>query len=329
VRATDADANSGKTPDRLLPPCLDELRDTPANVVLLARKPNEEAEQDGLKHTRISEIIDHGEMPREFYASPVCHLAKPDDADRREKNMAVIKLIATAFLLAMQSVNVPQRDVNATPFKGPARVFNLAQQSIYNASVELPTGIQYDLFPKLSHKIFYSFRQVGSGANAVCCLATASNGAACALKIFRKGGEAGKELAAVELKNWKSIYGDQQWKFVRNTNINDTWILVLPYFHVPRNREERDALTEGRDEESPLWKALDCMAKKGYAHNDLKWHHVGRLRICGKKQNREGEKKHEWRVFLFDLGDVLHLEPNKREEWVTKSFKELKNRSDF
>jgi hypothetical protein len=184
------------------------------------------------------------------------------------------------------------------------------------------------LLPNANHKIFYSFRQVGYGANAVCCLATATSGAACALKIFREGGAAGEKLATAEIENWKSIYGDQQWRFIRKFTINDTWILVLPYFHVPCNREQRDALMEGR-EESLLWKALDCMAEKGYAHNDLKWHHVGCLRICGKKKNREGEKKHERRVFLFDLGDVRALKPNEREEWVTESFKELEKRSSF
>jgi hypothetical protein len=229
-------------------------------------------------------------------------------------------------MLAMQSVNASKRDVNATPFKGTARVFNLDRQTIYNATVELPQGIQYELLPKASHNIFYSFRQVGYGANAVCCLATAASGAACALKIFREGGEAGKKLAAAEAQNWESIYGDQGWSFVRQTNINDTCILVLPYFHVPCNREQRDALMEGQ-EESLLWKALDRMAKKGYAHNDLKWHHVGCLRICGKKHSSEGEGKYEQRAFLFDLGNVRVLEPSERDEWVRKSFKEFKNRS--
>jgi hypothetical protein len=135
-------------------------------------------------------------------------------------------------------------------------------------------------------------------------------------------------LAAAEAQNWASIYEDQRWTFVCQANINDTCILVLPYFHVPHNRQQRDALMEGR-EESLLWKALDCMAKKGYAHSDLKWHHVGCLKICGKKHFSEGEEKNEQRAFLFDLGDVQVLEPSEMDEWVTKSFKELEGRSVF
>jgi hypothetical protein len=85
---------------------------------------------------------------------------------------------------------------------------------------------------------------------------------------------------------------------------------------------------EGR-EESLLWKALDRMAKKGYAHSDLKWHHVGwlRMRMCGKKRNVEGEKKPERRAFLFDLGAVRVLEQSEREKWVAESFHELRKRS--
>jgi hypothetical protein len=328
VRAADANANAGNTPDRVLPLPLGALRSTPSELVTLARRTNKEAEQDGCKQTRVSEIIHHGQMPREFYASRVFHLPESDDADRREKNMAVIRLIATACLLAMQSVNAPRRDVNAIPFKGPARVFNLGQKTIHNSTVELPQGIQYDLLPNAKHKIFYSFRQVGDGANAVCCLATVSNGAACALKIFREGGEAGKELAAAEEQNWASIYADQRWRFVRHTNINDTWILVLPYFHVPCNREERHALMEGR-EESLLWKALDRMAQKGYAHSDLKWHHVGCLTIRRKKHSIEGKEKYEKMAFLFDLGNVGVLLPSERDEWVTESFKAFESRSGF
>jgi hypothetical protein len=79
--------------------------------------------------------------------------------------------------------------------------------------------------------------------------------------------------------------------------------------------------------ESLLWKALHHMAKKGYAHSDLKWHHVGWLRMCGKKRNVEGEKKPERRAFLFDLGAVRVLEPSEREKWVAESFNELRKHS--
>lgn len=154
-------------------------------------------------------------------------------------------------------------------------------------SIEIEGGIQFDQCPTGQHDTFWSLTQVRSGATAaVCCLAVTSDASICALKIFRKTGEATEQAATHELSNWNKIYGHKNWYFMRVADIAGTQILVLPFFDAPGNAKEREFLLSGAEEDSLLWKALDAFASKGYTHNDLKCHHVGILPSSTKKFKR-------------------------------------------
>ena len=276
----------------------------------------DEDEPKGRK-TRIQEFAEFED--RTFYASEVYSIGNDE-----QKNRAAIKLIATAIMLAKQSVDAPARDVTAVPLSGPARVFSSSKRMIYNSPVALSKGIQFDLRPTSLHQNFYAFKQIGAGATSVCCLATTSDSAACALKIFHTAGPQGRELAVEEAGNWKEIYGRDDWKFIRAHEIAGRHFLVLPYFTVPSCQSERDSLVSG-GQNSLLWEALARIADAGYAHNDIKWHHVGTIRTQQKKRDHQGNRW-EVKAFILDLGDVQKLQPSERDSWVSDSFKFLKER---
>ena len=284
---------------------------------------------DPQNKTRMGAIVVEKELPRTFFSSKVFALGMVGDLDLTEKNKAVIKLLATAILLAQESTEVPKTDLSAESLKTTARVFNFVQQTIYPASVELSSGIRFDVFPRKQDKKFYSFSQIGCGANAVCCLATAPSGAVCVLKIFHQREEPGKELAAEEFLNWRNVYEVHKvnnWTFIRSAEIRGIHFLVLPYFSVPRNKEERESFMEGH-KKSKLWKALAEMADQGYAHDDLKWHHVGDMWGDANKRNRDGGKVFDKKAYLFDLGKVSKLAVQDQDKWVTDSFEMLKSRA--
>jgi hypothetical protein len=150
------------------------------------------------------------------------------------------------------------------------------------------------------HKILYSLTQVGSGATALCCLAVADDASICALKILRSTGKVAKEAAEAEVEDWKEIYMDKEWTFMRVAEIDCAPILVLPFFDVPGNAEARASFLVGAsDEDTLLWKALDGFAAKCYTRNDLKWHHVGTLTSPTKKRMNDQKALQQQRPFCW------------------------------
>lgn len=288
------------------------------------------APEDRPKKTRITERITHLGMKREFFVSKVHELGIKDAIDMEEKNKAVIQLLCAALLLAQESTKSPKVNLQDKPFMGVCRMFNLGQEpQIYPDSVRIEDGIQFDQCPSEYHKKFCSLAQVGSGATAVCCLAVAADASICALKIFRK--TTARNQAEEELGRWKTIYERKHWTFMRVAEVAGTHILVLPFFNVPGNAEERAPFLEGKSRrDTGLWKALDHFASRGYAHNDLKWHHVGTFTSTTKKRKHDTGNPSQTEFFLLDLGDVTKkddlLDLAKRTVWVKAQFEMMKDR---
>jgi hypothetical protein len=113
--------------------------------------------------------------------------------------------------------------------------------------------------------------------------------------------------------------------------IDGALILVLPFFDVPGGAEARASFLVGASVEDTLpWKALDGFAAKDYAHNDLKWHHVGTLTSPTNKRTRSTNDQKSistTEAFLLDLGnitkndDLLKLE--KRTAWARMQFDKM------
>lgn len=307
-----AGATEATTPDRPAVAKPDKKR--------RAKKTDVETFQNASKkEMKLMQEIDDGD--RTFYASKVYSLG-----DEEQENRDYITLLATAILLAQQSVKIQDRDITKIPLRGPAREFNCNQRRIVNRGVSLKNGIMFDLHPTKAHKIFYAFKQIGYGGSAVCCLAAATSSAACVLKIFHQRGSEGEKLAAAEAANWKKIYRNS-FDFVAAYEASNVHFLVLPFLHVSTCYTEREPLMKG-DEKSPLWMALQKFASSGYSHEDIKWHHVGWMYQKTKKRKQNGEDSQEWprEVVLFDLGKVSQLEASRRDKWVKDTFEELKER---
>ena len=97
---------------------------------------------------------------------------------------------------------------------------------------------------------------------------------------------------------------------------------------MPSNQSQRDNLVRG-ERNSLLWEALARIANAGYAHDDVKWHHVGTISTQTNKRDRNGNCAWEEKAFILDLGDeyLRTLQPNKRDSWVSEKFKFLKERT--
>lgn len=287
------------------------------------------------KWTRITAL----NLPRKFYASKVYELGDATEENIMEaKNKEVVNLLCAALLFAQESANTPKADLRTVPYQGVCRVFNLGKQKkIHPGSVELPNGISFDKCPKSQHTMFYALTQVGSGATAVCCLAVTTDASICALKIFKTA--MSQKDAEAELDHWKNIYllrSKNQWSFMRVVVVAGIAILVIPFFNVPANKQERMRFLEGdKDEDTLLWKALDSFAATGHTHDDLKWHHVGAVSSTSSTTRKRGHgeiPKQQMEVFLLDLGKVSKNEQMKddakRRVWVMKSFSLLKSRHE-
>jgi hypothetical protein len=207
--------------------------------------------------------------------------------------------------------------------------------------VKLPRGIHFNNHPNCSHRKFYAWSQLGIGSTGTCCLATVSSGAACVLKFFHHKLHNLQEEAEAERDNWKHIYEEEKWTFIKVYKVNGTVMMVMPYLRPPEDKKERDELLAG-DKESLLWKALKAFADKGKKHDDLKWRHVG-IAVKGstgtasgkspgnkKRKKGNGEDAGEIvrkQVFLLDLGSVSPLEVKDANAWVANSFKAMKSRN--
>jgi hypothetical protein len=290
-------------------------------LTLTPKIKNTEAEKAKGKITRVQDFV--LEEERTFFASKLYEFGNDE-----QENKETIKLIATAIMLAKQSVDAPARNMAAVPLSGPARIFDCSRGLIYNSPVYLQNGIQFDLRPTSQHKIFHAFKQIGVGGTSVCCLATTQNSAACALKVFNATGKEVQKLAKKEADNWEKIYQRNDWKFISAYVINDRHFLVLPYFEVPSNKSQRDSLVHG-ERNSLLWEALARIANAGYAHDDIKWHHVGTIRTQTNKRDRNGNCAWEEKALILDLGDeyLQTLQPNEQDSWVSEKFKFLKERT--
>ena len=250
--------------------------------------------------------------------------------------------MATYVLLTDWSARNGLRDVSQVPLKGPVRVFNIThtEGSCSFREISLERGILYNTHPTRDMDNLYAWSQIGSGTFGTCCLATTKSGNACVLKFFYGLYDDVVENAITEMSNWQYLYKDQNWAFISIHKMNRTCLLVMPYLHVPKDKEAREELLDGR-EQSLLWKGLTAFAKKERQHDDLKWQHVGFLMKespanSKRQKGNEGEKVANAEnaavtvkeVILFDLGSVSDLAPEDAIQWVEKSFDMLKACSD-
>jgi hypothetical protein len=289
--------------------------------------------------TRVAaEIEKLDDVPYTIYAMKRADLPDKDDFKNKNEeavvqNRQVIMTIATFLLLASRSVSAHPRDVSASPLQGPVRVINTrnvknkkqnGDSSCSMEVVKLPRGIHFNSHPS-THQKFYAWSQLGVGSTGTCCLATVSSGAACVLKFFHHKLHNLQEEAEAERDNWKHIYEEEKWTFIKVYKVNGTVMMVMPYLRPPEDKKERDELLAG-DEKSLLWEALKAFADKGKRHADLKWRHVGITIKENKKRKRMNAGETRKQVFLLDLGSVSHLEAKDANAWVANSFKAMKSR---
>jgi len=160
-------------------------------------------------------------------------------------------LICVALLLAKESIKIPKDDIKEVPFKSVCRTFKLGKDRPSNVLIQ--NGINFDLHPSLQHTDFHSLTQVGTGSTAVlCCLAVASDASVCALKIFRETSKTMKNSVNTELSNCQALYKDQNWTFMRMSEVSGTYVLMLPFLNVPGNTEDRQSFLVGATEQDTL-----------------------------------------------------------------------------
>jgi hypothetical protein len=232
---------------------------------------------------RTTELVESLDLERKCFASKVYSFGAKGAPNMEAQNKAVIEMICVALLLAEESTKIHKCGLREVPFESVCRKFSLGKDPrVSPSNVFIQDGIDFDRCPTAKHNVFSSLTQVGRGSTAMCCLAVASDAAVCALKIFRK--TMTKAWVDTELSNWQALYNDQNGTFMRLSEASGTYVLVLPFLNVPSNAEDRQSFLVGATEQDTLlWKALDGFASKGYAHNDLKWSHVGTLTLSNKK----------------------------------------------
>jgi hypothetical protein len=86
----------------------------------------------------------------------------------------------------------------------------------------------------------------------LCCLAVASDASVCALKIFRETSKTMKTSVNIELSNCQALYKDQNWTFMRMSEVSGTYVLMLPFLNVPGNTEDRQSFLVGATEQDTL-----------------------------------------------------------------------------
>jgi hypothetical protein len=133
-----------------------------------------------------------------------------------------------------------------------------------------------------------------------------------------------KCLAIQEVNNWNSVY--KKWfeeRFperlfvVMNCSLGARVFLILPFFRVPADYNDRLKIAEGH-KTSPLMVGLQFFADKGKIHKDLRWRHIGVV-------PRFGPIKF---FVLLDLGEGVEAcdDIAKRDTWVKESYSMLESR---
>lgn len=161
----------------------------------------EDSEMEGEKKTgrrgkNISNIVEKElVIKREHFASEVVSLKKDkEEGDHTNYSKAVVNLIATSFLLMLESTKnrVHKPRIVNKPLRGPVRILAVGKTETFSFKFGiLEKGIDFDRYVEHNEKNFLVWFPLGFGESATCCLASSdprdnsSAGRSCVVKFYQ------------------------------------------------------------------------------------------------------------------------------------------------
>lgn len=162
------------------------------------------------KKSKYAQRIEETETKREFFSSNVLKFGT------EQESRAVFELIAIFVLLALKSLRESlEKDENILEQRQFAgRVIDTDHETFSLSDIQVKDGIDFEQMisfdpEKVAPTKFYVVRQLGYGANGVCCLARTDQGVPCVVKFFLRREENDHvERHREEAKMWNVIYKD-------------------------------------------------------------------------------------------------------------------------